>query len=145
MSKKSSSTAAAATGSSKKPKRSTTATDSNVPAVGNWCHSKFVDKDLRKAAKYGLLKDDVVEVRVAGLEITPTLPAGFWVRFFAFVLRGLSFPPHEFLRGLLLAYGIHLHDLNPNTIIHIACFIMLCKCFLWIKPHWALWRRIFMI
>jgi hypothetical protein len=56
------------------------------------------------------------------------------------LLRGLSLPPHPFLRGLLFAYGIQLHDLNPNTILHIACFIMLCECFLGIEPHWALWH-----
>jgi hypothetical protein len=90
---------------------------------------------LRKATKDGLLKDDVAEARVAGPEITPTPPVGFWVMFFAFVLRGLLFPPHEFLCGLLFVYGIQLHDLNPNTILHIACFITLCECFLGIEPH----------
>jgi hypothetical protein len=65
--------------------------------------------------------------------------------FFALFLHGLSFPPHEFLHNILFTYWIHLHDLNPNTIIHIACFITLCECFLWIEPHWALWWRIFMI
>jgi hypothetical protein len=60
--------------------------------------------------------------------------------FLAFVLHGLSFPPHDFLRDLLFAYGIQLHDLNPNTILHIACFITLCECFLGVEPHWALWR-----
>jgi hypothetical protein len=61
------------------------------------------------------------------------------------MLRGLSLPPHPFLRGLLFAYGIQLHDLNPNTILHIACFITLCECFLGIEPHWALWHQIFAV
>jgi hypothetical protein len=65
--------------------------------------------------------------------------------FIAFILRGLSFPPHPFLHCLLYVYGIQLHDLNPNTILHLACFITLCECFLGIEPHWALWRRIFII
>jgi hypothetical protein len=82
---------------------------------------------------------------VAGPEATPTTPVGFRVIFFAFVLCGLSFPPHDFLHGLLFAYGIQLQDLNPNTLLHIACFIMLCECFLGIEPHWVLWRRIFVI
>jgi hypothetical protein len=30
-------------------------------------------------------------------------------------------------------------------ILHIACFITLCECFLGIEPHWALWRRIFIV
>jgi hypothetical protein len=136
MGKRSSSTAAAAASGSQKTKRSATAADSDAPAISKWSHTKFMDKDLRKAAKDGLLKDDTAEVCMAGPEATPTPPARFRVMFLAFVLCGLSFPLHDFLHGLLFVYGIQLHDLNPNTILHIACFIMLCKCFLGIKPHW---------
>jgi hypothetical protein len=128
-----------------KTKRAAAAVDSDAPAVSKWSHSKFVDKDLRKAAKDGILKDDVAENCLAGPEATPNPPAGFQVMFLAFVLYGLSFLPHDLLCGLLFAYGIQLHDLNPNTILHIACFITLCKYFLGIEPHWALWRRIFVI
>ena len=40
---------------------------------------------------------------------------------------------------------MQLHQLTPNSILHIACFITLCECFLGIHPHWGLWRRIFFI
>jgi hypothetical protein len=40
-------------------------------------------------------------------------------------------------------YGVQLHQLMPNYILHIACFIMLCESFLGIDPHWGLWRKIF--
>jgi hypothetical protein len=93
----------------------------------------------------GLLKNAPAESLAAGPEIVPRPPLGFRVIFIAFLLRGLSFPPHPFLRGLLFAYGIQLHDLNPNSVLHIACFITLCECFLGVEPHWALWRRIFLI
>jgi hypothetical protein len=93
----------------------------------------------------GLLKNTPAESLTIGPEIIPRPPPGFRVIFIAFMLRGLSLPPHPFLRGLQFAYGIQLHDLNPNAILHIACFIMLCECFLGIEPHWALWRRIFVI
>jgi hypothetical protein len=65
--------------------------------------------------------------------------------FVAFLLRGLSLPVHEFLRGLLFVYGMQLHDLTPNMILHIACFVTLCECFLGVEPHWALWKRIFSV
>jgi hypothetical protein len=115
------------------------------PAVGNWVETKFLEKKLQNAEKIGILKNDLAEILLAGPEIIPRPRAGFRVLFFAFLLRGFSFPPHPFLWGLLFAYGIQLHDLNPNTILHIACFITLCECFLGIEPHWALWRRIFII
>jgi hypothetical protein len=112
--------------------------DADTLAVGNWVQTKFQERELQSAEKIGILKNDPVETLAAGPEIIPRPPAGFRVLFFAFLLWGLSFPPHPFLRGHLFTYGIQLHDLNPNTILYIACFITLCECFLGIEPHWAL-------
>jgi hypothetical protein len=63
--------------------------------------------------------------------------------FLAFLLRGLSLPAHEFLCGLLFFYGVHLHQLRTNSILHIACFFTLCESFLGIDPHWVLWKFLF--
>jgi hypothetical protein len=142
MGKRGSTAADAAAGATAK-RAKTAYTDTSV--VGNWVQTKIGDKELSNAEKIGILKNDPAESLFAGPEIIPWSPPGFWVIFVAFMLRGLSLPPHPFLRGLLFAYGIQLHDLNPNTILHIASFIMLCECFLGIEPHWALWRRIFAI
>jgi hypothetical protein len=65
--------------------------------------------------------------------------------FLDFLLRGLSLPAHEFLRGLLFVYGVQLHQLTPNSILHIACFITLCESFLGIDPHWVLWKFLFLL
>jgi hypothetical protein len=119
--------------------------DADASVIGRWVQTKVRDKELSLAKKMNLLKNTPVESLATGPEIIPRPPPGFRVIFIAFLLWGLSLPPHPFLRGLVFAYGIQLHDLNPNTILHIVCFITLCKCFLGIKPHWALWRRIFVI
>jgi hypothetical protein len=63
--------------------------------------------------------------------------------FLAFLFRGLSLPAHEFLRGLLFVYGMQLHQLTPNSILHIACFVTLSESFMGIEPHFLLWRSIF--
>jgi hypothetical protein len=63
--------------------------------------------------------------------------------FLAFLLCGLSFHAHEFLRGLLFVYGVQLHQLTPNSILHIACFVTLCESFMGIEPHWILWKYLF--
>jgi hypothetical protein len=120
-------------------------TDADTSVVGNWVQSKVGDKEPSQAEKMSLHKNAPVESLAAGPEIVPRPPPGFRIIFLAFLPRGLSLPPHPFLCGLLFAYGIQLHDLNPNTILHIACFITLCECFLGIEPHWALWRRIFAV
>jgi hypothetical protein len=142
MGKRGSTAAGAATGAAAK-KAKTADTDTSI--VGNWVQTRIGDKELSNAKKIALLKNDLAESLAAGPEIIPRAPPGFRVIFLAFMLRGLSLPPHPFLRGLLFAYGIQLHNLNPNTILHIACFITLCECFLGIEPHWALWRQIFAI
>jgi hypothetical protein len=38
---------------------------------------------------------------------------------------------------------VQLHQLTPNSILHIACFITLCESFLGIDPHFLLWRALF--
>jgi hypothetical protein len=63
--------------------------------------------------------------------------------FFDFLLRGLSLPTHEFLRGLLFVYGVQLPQLTPNSILYIACFITLCESFLGIEPYFLLWKYLF--
>jgi hypothetical protein len=77
------------------------------------------------------------------MERIPKPPSGFRVMFLAFLLCGLSFPAHEFLRGLLFVYAVQLHQLTPNSILHIACFITLCELFLGIEPHFLLWKYLF--
>jgi hypothetical protein len=76
-------------------------------------------------------------------ERIPKPPSGFQVMFFAFLLRDLSLPAHEFIHGLLFMYGVQLHQLTPNLILHIACFITLCESFLGIEPHFLLWKYLF--
>jgi hypothetical protein len=142
MGKRSSSAAGTATGAAAKKAKTA---DADGSVVGRWVQTKVGEKKLSQAEKMGLLKNAPAESLAAGPEIIPRPPPRFRVIFIAFLLWGLSLPPHSFLRGLLFAYGIQLHDLNPNTILHIACFITLCECFLGIEPHWALWRRIFVI
>ncbi|KAK1613662.1 hypothetical protein QYE76_019179 [Lolium multiflorum] len=73
----------------------------------------------------------------------PNAPIQYRVSFVDHLIRGLSAPIHEFLRGLLFVYGLQLHQLTPNSILHISIFITLCECFLGIHPNWALWKRIF--
>jgi hypothetical protein len=38
---------------------------------------------------------------------------------------------------------VQLHQLTPNSILHIACFITLCESFLGIEPHFLLWKFLF--
>jgi hypothetical protein len=114
----------------------------SVNVLTSWVPSKFEQSDLTKAQKDGFLVggDQVI---FPSTERIPKPPSGYRVMFLAFLLRGLSLPAHEFLRGRLFVYGVQLHQLTPNSILYIACFITLCESFLGIEPHWILWKFLF--
>ena len=42
-------------------------------------------------------------------------------------------------------YGLDFHDLAPNFILNISAFIVVCKAFLRIQPHFGLWLKIFSV
>jgi hypothetical protein len=107
-----------------------------------WIPSEFKESDLVKAKKEGVIAADA-SIVFPGTERIPKPPSGHQVMFLAFLLRGLSLPAHEFLHGLLFVYGVQLHQLTSNSILHIACFITLCDSFLGIDPHWILWKFLF--
>jgi hypothetical protein len=111
-------------------------------ASTSWVPSEFGQTDLTKAQKDGFIArgDQVI---FPSSERIPKPPSGYPVTFLAFHLRGLSLPAHEFLRWLLFVYGVQLHQLTPNSILHIPCFITLCESFLGVNPHWTLWKFLF--
>ena len=78
---------------------------------------------------------------VGELELMPR--DGEIISFTAFHHLGLSLPLHPFVWGLMFFYGLWLHDLMSEGILHIATFIMLCEAFLGIEPHFTLWRWLF--
>ncbi|KAK1611408.1 hypothetical protein QYE76_035081 [Lolium multiflorum] len=41
--------------------------------------------------------------------------------------------------------GYRLHQLTPNSILHISIFITLYECFLGTPPNWGPWKRIFLV
>ncbi|KAK1630222.1 hypothetical protein QYE76_004537 [Lolium multiflorum] len=104
-----------------------------------WERSKISNQDVNMLKRLGLMKkEDAIRFPE---ESYPTPPMEYRVSFVDHLIRGLSAPIHDFLRGLLFVYGIQLHQLTP--ILHVAIFITLCECFLGVPPNWALWKRIF--
>jgi hypothetical protein len=101
-------------------------------SLTSWVPSEFTQVDLAKAQKDGLITEGD-QVIFPSTDRIPKPPSGYRVMFLAFLLCGLSFLAHEFLRGLLFVYGVQLHQLMPNSILHIAYFITLCESFLGIE------------
>ena len=65
------------------------------------------------------------------------------VSFLTFHERGLGYPSHWFLRGLLNEWRLELQHLNPTGVLHIAGFITVCEAFLEMEPHMDLFWRVF--
>ncbi|KAK1698429.1 hypothetical protein QYE76_015126 [Lolium multiflorum] len=106
-----------------------------------WERSKISAQDINLLRKMGFNKKED-SLQFPKEESYPKPPIDYRVSFVDHLIRGLSPPIHEFLRGLLFVYGLHL---TPNSILHISIFITLCECFLGVQPNWALWKRIFCI
>ena len=73
----------------------------------------------------------------------PNPSAGERVCFVPYLLRGVGFPIHPFLRGLLAYYGLQLHNFTRASILHIAGYVALCELFLGCEAHFDLWRKLF--
>ncbi|KAK1630998.1 hypothetical protein QYE76_005313 [Lolium multiflorum] len=109
-----------------------------------WERSKISNQDMNLLKKLGFTKKENT-LHFPSEESYPSPPMEYRVSFVDHLIRGLSPPIHEFLRGLLFVYGLQLHQLTPNSILHVSIFITLCECFLGVHPNWALWKRIFCI
>ncbi|KAK1648557.1 hypothetical protein QYE76_066362 [Lolium multiflorum] len=112
------------------------------PPKMEWERSKISNQDLNLLKRLGFTKEKDA-LRFPREESYPKPPMEYRVSFVDHLIRGLSPPIHEFLRGLLFVYGLQLHQLTPNSILHVSIFITLCECFLGVQPNWALWKRIF--
>ncbi|KAK1631771.1 hypothetical protein QYE76_006086 [Lolium multiflorum] len=91
-----------------------------------WERSKISNQDVNTLKRLGLMKKEDA-IRFPSEESYPNPPMEYRVSFVDHLIRGLSAPIHDFLRGLLFVYGIQLHQLTPNSILHISIFITLIR------------------
>ena len=98
---------------------------------------------LEAFVKKGFLPpQEVAHWRVPGREEFPQPRPDEVVSFLTFHERGLGYPTHWFLRGLLNEWGLELQHLNPTGVLHIAGFITICEAFLVLEPHTDFFRRL---
>nr|CAE02224.1 OSJNBb0015C06.2 [Oryza sativa Japonica Group]CAI44626.1 B1168G10.10 [Oryza sativa Japonica Group] len=111
-----------------------------------WAPSDVTEENLKEMVAHGVLPaKEIIGWRLAYGEAFPTPDTHEVVVFSHFFYGGFSLPTSRFFRGILEFYGISLHHLNSNSIVHIANFIHVCEAFLGIRPHFALFRRIFFL
>ena len=105
--------------------------------------SSVMEGDIKKLRRAEYLSDDIAHRLPDEGQLIPTPRPHERVVFLTHFLRGLGFPLHPFVWGLMFYYGLDFHDLAPNFILNISAFIVVCEAFLHIKPHFGLWLKTF--
>ena len=112
--------------------------------VHGWKSSKCTDSHLLNLVEGQLLQpQNVIHWRRSDGESFPHEEGNESVVFLSHVLRGLGFLVSDFFRGLLFHWGVQVHHLTPNSILHISIFVYLCEAFLGIESHFDLFQYLF--
>ena len=107
--------------------------------------SSVTEENIIKLREAGYLAADIVHRLPDAGQIIPTPEPHERVVFLTHFVRGLGFPLHPFVRGLMFYYGLDFHDLAPNFILNISAFIFVCEALLCIQPHFGLWLKTFSV
>ena len=107
-------------------------------AGGKWIASSVTEENITKLQEAGYLAADIAHRLPDAGQIIPMPEPRERVVFLTHFVRGLGFPLHPFVCGLMFYYGLDFHDLAPNFILNISAFIVVCEAFLRIRPHFAL-------
>ena len=105
--------------------------------------SSIKEKNITELREAGYLAKEIAHRLPAKGQTVPTPEPHERVVFLTHFVRGLGFPLHPFVRGLMFYYGLDFHDLAPNFILNISAFIVVCEAFLRIPPHFGLWLKTF--
>ena len=122
------------------------------PRPGDWGRCSVPHSELVVLQSKGLLPPAYMVPVRAGIatysggeqaESVPNPSQGERVCLVPYLMIGLGFPIHLFLRGLLEFYGLQLHNFMSASILHIVGFVALCELFLGVEAHFTLWKRLF--
>ena len=96
--------------------------------------SSFTERNVKELREAGYLAVNIAHRLPAKKQIIHTPEPNERVVFIPHFLRGLGFPLHPFVRGLMFYYGLDFHDLAPNSFLHILASIIVCEALLRIPP-----------
>ena len=105
--------------------------------------SSVKEEDITKLRAAGYLAKEIAHRLPAEGQVIPMPEPIERVVFITHFFRGLGFPLHPFVCGLMYYYGIDFHDLSPNSFLNITAFIVVCESFLRIQHHSGLWLKVF--
>jgi hypothetical protein len=117
--------------------------NSQLPFAGN--HMSVVSEfDLLHLVDVGvLLPKEICSWRICRGVTVPTEDTHESVIYVPFLIYGLALPISPFFCGLLDFYELNLTHLNPISVLQVSIFVHLCEAYLWILPHFGLWRYLY--
>ena len=98
--------------------------------TGRWVASKVTCATISELRAAGYIPGDVAYMAPMPGQCAPTPNPGERVVFIPRLVRGLRFPLHPFIQGILLFYGLDFHNLAPNSIMHLTTFSIVSEAFL---------------
>jgi hypothetical protein len=110
---------------------------------GHWGGSIVTVATISELRDTGYLTPAIAARAPAAGQLVPAPNAGERVVFVPHLIRGLGFPLHPFVRGVMYYYGLDFHHMPPNSILHLTSFITVCETFLRCEPHFGLWLKLF--
>ena len=128
------------------PKKSNRKAKAVEILASGWKKCKLYEPDIVDLVEMRLLQSRaVIQWHSPEGEDRPYEGSNEIVLFRAYVERGFAVPTSDFFRGLLWHWGIQLHHLTPNSILHLAIFTHFCEAFLGIELHFDLFRYLFFL
>jgi hypothetical protein len=114
-----------------------------VTRADGWKKSKLSESEICSLLSRHLLQPrSIIQWQSVEGHNRPFEKVAEVVLFKSLVEQGLANPICDFLWGLLFHWGIQLHHLTPNSILHISILCM-CEAFLGIHPHFDLFKSHF--
>jgi hypothetical protein len=109
-----------------------------------WRKSKMSEAAVQELENLDLLQAEGVIQWCAGEgEDYPMEGTLETIVFCDFVERGFAFPVSEFFYALLQFWGIQLHHLTLQSILHLSIFTHFYEAFLGILPHFHVFQHFF--
>lgn len=88
----------------------------------------MTDKVLRKMEREGLFSTGHAELPPVG-QMVPMPKDGYAIIFHDHFSCGLCFPYTNFVRDVLVAFGLYFHHLTPNGVLTLSKFYWACKSY----------------
>ena len=89
--------------------------------------STVKEKHIANLQAAGYVAADIAHRLRDDGQFIPTPGPNERVVFLAHFIRGLGFPLHPFVHGLMFYYRLDFHDLAPNFILNISALIVVCE------------------